>query len=388
MLVQPQEHNVTLPKLASENKKKWSYGSLVFSLFYFVPLFFSPDISLQKISYMLVCFAAFLSAHIFALNSGLKAFPILLLTCVVMLSSFISIGGYALYGYPMFILGYQYRLKQSLVFAVGIVAVAFLIHQLWWDYVWFVFVQFIFVSLGLYAFGLMERKETLHQLAQNQSADEIKQLSSIAERERIGRDLHDIAGHALSSISLKAQVAAKMIEKERYDTAKQEVLALAELSQGLLSEIRKTVSNIKQLTLVDELEKLCEQLRAQNIIVNKTLGDNALSHLNPLQETQLSLIFKEAITNVLRHAKASYVNISAALDTVNKVILISIENDGVQSGGSLSNSFSNSAVTSSLKSNGLQGIAERVSNLGGELNIVTDGQFRIFISLPLVKGKV
>jgi two-component system sensor histidine kinase DesK len=388
MLVQRQEHHVTLPKLAAENKKKWSYGSLVFSLFYFVPLFFSPDTSLQTISYMVVCFAAFLAAHVFALNSGLKAFPIFLLTGIVMLSSFISIGGYALYGYPMFILGYQYRLKQSLVSAVGIVTVAFLIHQLWWDYVWFVFVQFIFVSLGLYAFGLMERKETLHQLAQNQSADEIKQLSSIAERERIGRDLHDIAGHALSSISLKAQVAAKMIEKERYDTAKQEVLALAELSQGLLSEIRKTVSNIKQLTLADELEKLFEQLRAQDIVVNKTLGDAALNNLNSLQETQLSLIFKEAITNVLRHAQASYVNISATLDAANKSILISIENDGVASGNTLLNSFSSGAATGSLKSNGLKGIAERVSNLGGELNIVADGQFGIFISLPLIKGNV
>jgi two-component system sensor histidine kinase DesK len=234
----------------------------------------------------------------------------------------------------------------------------------------------------------MERKETLHQLAQNQSADEIKQLSSIAERERIGRDLHDIAGHALSSISLKAQVAAKMIEKERYDTAKQEVLALAELSQGLLSEIRKTVSNIKQLTLADELEKLFEQLRAQDIVVNKTLGDAALNNLNSLQETQLSLIFKEAITNVLRHAQASYVNISATLDAANKSILISIENDGVASGNTLSNSFSSGAETGSLKSNGLKGIAERVSNLGGELNIVADGQFGIFISLPLIKGNV
>ncbi|GBL05027.1 sensor histidine kinase [Glaciecola sp. KUL10] len=359
-----------LPKLASDNKKKWSYGSLVFSLFYFVPLFFTPDITKEQTVYMLLCYVAFLATHIFALNSGLKAFPILLLTAVVISSSFVSIGGYALYGYPLFILGYQYRLKQSVFFAAGIVVVAFLIHQLWWQYVWFVFIQFLFISLGLYAFGLMERKETLHQLAQIQSADEIKHLSSIAERERIGRDLHDIAGHALSSISLKAQVAAKMIEKQRYATAKDEVLALAELSQSLLSEIRKTVSNIKQLSLSDELEKLFEQLRANDIIVNKKINHQVLGKLSALQETQLSLIFKEAITNVLRHSNSSVVNISIELDDVTQMLLLVIENDGI-------------THAKYQSSNGLNGIQERVANLGGELNIVVDSLFSLFIALPL-----
>lgn len=370
MLSVDQSHQLTLPKLASENKKKWSYGTLVFSLFYFVPLFFSEELSLLTAANMTICYVAFLAAHIFALHSGLKALPILLLTSIVVTSSFISIGGYALYGYPMFILGYQYGPKHSVIFAFAIVVIAFLVHQLWWGYVWFVFIQFLFVSLGLYAFGLMERKETLHQLAQNQSADEIKQLSSIAERERIGRDLHDIAGHALSSISLKAQVAAKMIEKEHFDRAKTEVLELANLSQNLLSEIRKTVSDIKQLTLAEELEKLFEQLRGQNIVIEKNVDKQVFTRLTPLQETQLSLVFKEAITNILRHTNARLVSLSITVDDSANQLLIDIKNNGVVDGKYTAN-------------NGLKGIQERIANLNGSVDIVLADQFILSINLPL-----
>jgi two-component system sensor histidine kinase DesK len=80
-------------------------------------------------------------------------------------------------------------------------------------------------------------------------------LSAIAERERIGRDLHDVAGHALSSISLKAQLADKLISKDKIEDAHREVKALAQLSQALLSDIRQAVSDIKQLSLSDEIAK-------------------------------------------------------------------------------------------------------------------------------------
>lgn len=359
-----------MPKLASENRQKWSYGALLFSIFYFAPLLSSMAFSSLQVAYMALFYIAFLTAHIFAINSDLKVLPILLLVVIVVSSSFITLGAYALFGYPLFILGYQYRYKKSAFFALCIVAIAFVIHQFYWQGVWFLFIQFLFISTGLYIFGCMERKETLHQLAQNQSNDEIKQLSSIAERERIGRDLHDIVGHALSSISLKAQVAAKMIEKERYQTAKDEVLALAELSQNLLSEIRKTVSNIKQLTLSDELEKLFDLLRSKDIVVNKNINTSAVKQLNPLQETQLSLIFKEAITNVLRHTKATLVNISVQLSDGERSLSILISNDGING-------------SKYISGNGLQGIKERISNLNGTVDISMSAQFRIFITLPI-----
>lgn len=130
-------------------------------------------------------------------------------------------------------------------------------------------------SLVLFGFGVMERKETLHGLKESQQAEALRVLSAIAERERIGRDLHDVAGHALSSISLKAQLADKLISKDKIEDAHREVKALAQLSQALLSDIRQAVSDIKQLSLRDEIAKVKALLEENGVHVTVDINGTA-----------------------------------------------------------------------------------------------------------------
>jgi two-component system sensor histidine kinase DesK len=181
----------------------------------------------------------------------------------------------------------------------------------------------------------------------------VKQLSAIAERERIGRDLHDLAGHALSSISLKAQLASKLLDKNKTAQAKEEIDQLATLSQSLLSDIRNAVSDIKSLSFLDELQKIESLLVDKNIELHKTIEKKVLSRLGPSQEANLTLIVKEALINVLRHSNAT------------KVILqVFIQDDG-------------NDIQNIEESNGLIGMRERALLMGGEFTTSSENGFAI-----------
>ena len=182
-------------------------------------------------------------------------------------------------------------------------------------------------SLVLFGFGVMERKETLHSLKESQQAEALRVLSAIAERERIGRDLHDVAGHALSSISLKAQLADKLISKDKIEDAHREVKALAQLSQALLSDIRQAVSDIKQLSLSDEIAKDKSLLEENGFNVTTDIEGGAEARLSAKQESQLALIIKELTTNTLRYSNGNAVSLD--LEVNEQTVKMTYKDHGV-----------------------------------------------------------
>lgn len=191
----------------------------------------------------------------------------------------------------------------------------------------------------------------------------MKQLSAIAERERIGRDLHDLAGHALSSISLKAQLASKLLDKNKTAQAKEEIDQLATLSQSLLSDIRNAVSDIKSLSFLDELQKIESLLVDKNIELHKTIEKKVLSRLGPSQEANLTLIVKEALINVLRHSNATKV-ILQVIENNEGIFEVFIQDDG-------------NDIQNIEESNGLIGMRERALLMGGEFTTSSENGFAI-----------
>ena len=169
--------------------------------------------------------------------------------------SFQNPGAATIVGFIAFIVGYYNSLRTGILTISTMMVLLTSLNFSVFDGAGFLLLASLLNSIVLFGFGVMERKETLHGLKESQQAEALRVLSAIAERERIGRDLHDVAGHALSSISLKAQLADKLISKDKIEEAHREVRALAQLSQSLLSDIRQAVSDIKQLSLCDEIAK-------------------------------------------------------------------------------------------------------------------------------------
>src|SRR5690606_21535545 len=128
----------------------------------------------------------------------------------------------------------------------------------------------------------------------------------IAERERIARDLHDILGHTLSSIALKAELAEKLLILDKRDEAKQHVSELHQIARNTLSLVRQTVSGYKHRGLSGEVMELCDKLRQNGFVVELT---GEIPQLTPRAETALILALTELTTNVLRHSNGNHCQI-------------------------------------------------------------------------------
>lgn len=349
--------DIVMPRLASGRKKRWSYSSLLFSLFFFVPLFLSMPLPSTVWTTQLLGYALFIILYIQAINKPVNILPYFLTALIILgyALSFQNPGGAIIFGFVGFIIGYYYTLKKGIAFISTLAVSLALLQLLVFKGEGFYLLAATINSVVLFGFGAMERRETLYQMKEVKHVESMRTLSAIAERERIGRDLHDVAGHALSSIALKAQLADKLLSKNEVSLAQQEVKALAQLSQSLLSDIRHAVSDIKHLTLSDEISKNIALLEENHFEVSATLAQDLEATLSSLQESQLALVVKELTTNTLRHSKGSEVSLEIAYQE-----------------DSITLRYHDCGDTTSpqqlVEGNGLTGIRERADSIGAKVH--------------------
>jgi two-component system sensor histidine kinase DesK len=194
--------------------------------------------------------------------------------------------------------------------------------------------------------------------------EEIEHLAKLAERERIARDLHDVLGHTLSVITLKSQLAAKLIDRDP-QRAEKEIREVEEISRQALSDVRDAIRGYRSKGLLAELAQAKSTLETAGVAVRCDAA--GIVKLPAMQESVLSMAVKEAVTNVVRHAHAQ--TCSLRLEQRNGSCHLEIEDDG--QGGFQS------------EGNGLRGMRERVEMLGGTLTRDTRTGTRIVITVPL-----
>lgn len=383
------ENLIAMPLLASGRKKRWSYSSLFFSLFFFVPILLSLPLPLSTLATQLLCYGLFVTLYIRAINQPLHVLPYYLSALLILgyATSFQNPGGAIIFGFVGFIIGYYYSLKKGVVFIAGIATSLALLQYLVFKGEGFYLLAATINSIVLFGFGAMERKETLYQLKEAKHAESMSVLSAIAERERIGRDLHDVAGHALSSIALKAQLADKLLSKNQVKLAQQEVKALAQLSQALLSDIRHAVSNIKHLSLQQEVAKNVALLEENHFNVAFSMSNNVETLLTSAQETQLALILKELTTNTLRHSLGPHITLD--ISCRDKNVMLRYCDFGADSVSNSNDDARNARSQVNAKKlnegNGLTGIRERAELISASVKFQCDSNaaFSCEVSLPI-----
>jgi two-component system, NarL family, sensor histidine kinase DesK len=194
--------------------------------------------------------------------------------------------------------------------------------------------------------------------------EEIEHLAKVAERERIARDLHDVLGHTLSVITLKAELAGKLIEQDPVRAGK-EIREVEQVSRQALSEVRDAIRGYRSEGLVAELARAKSTLETAGVSVQ---CDAATSMKIPaMQESVLSLAVREGVTNVVRHAQARTCRLR--IEQQNGTCRLEIADDG--------------QGFSSMEGNGLRGMRERVEMLGGTLERTTNSGTALTITLPL-----
>jgi len=207
---------------------------------------------------------------------------------------------------------------------------------------------------------------TTHQQAHlRRSQKEIMRLATLAERERIGRDLHDLLGHTLSVVALKSELARKLIDRD-LDAARSEISEVERVARDALSQVRNAVSGIRSTALSAELLAATALLEARGVKVKCETENVKLPHD---RETALALSLREAATNIQRHSGASGVTIRVRKEP-NEVVVEVADNGH---GGRI------------VPGNGLNGMRERLGDVGGTLSLTSskDGGTLLRASVPL-----
>ena len=145
------------------------------------------------------------------------------------------------------------------------------------------------------------------------------------ERNRIGQDLHDTLGHVFASLSVKSELAAKLIDKDPI-AAKKEILNINEISKDTLEKVRHIIENLKVQTFEEEIQSIEQFLKDANIHFNFE-NIRGASSLNPTKQTILSMILREAVNNVIKHAEASEIN--GKIESYDNGIKLIISDNGI-----------------------------------------------------------
>ncbi|MGY1699556.1 sensor histidine kinase [Geodermatophilus sp. SYSU D00766] len=193
------------------------------------------------------------------------------------------------------------------------------------------------------------------------------QLAVAEERLRFARDLHDVMGRNLSVIAVKSQLAAELVRRGR-DGAAEELADISRVAEESLREVRDVVRGYRGSDLPGELAGARSVLRAAGVDVTVTGDDGAVALPDPVQ-TALGWVVREAVTNVLRHSRATRCTVE--LSTDGGAAALRVVNDGV-------------TATGGGGGNGLTGLAERLAATGGRLAAGRDGdRFVLTATVPV-----
>jgi two-component system sensor histidine kinase DesK len=193
------------------------------------------------------------------------------------------------------------------------------------------------VALAVYA--IVRVLQNNNALAEAQA--ELASLAAENERFRIARDLHDLLGHSLTTITVKAGLAARLGEVDPA-RARQEIAEVETLARQTLGDVRAAVANYRDVTLAGELATGRQLLRAVGITADLP---RAVDMVDPAHQELFGWVVREGLTNIVRHAHASSCAIRLTASGVE------ITDDGV--GGT------------APPGNGLAGLRERVAAAGG-----------------------
>ncbi|MEW1773905.1 histidine kinase [Streptomyces sp. NPDC086777] len=202
----------------------------------------------------------------------------------------------------------------------------------------------------------------------------VAQLAANEERLRLARDLHDLLGHSLSLITLKSELAGRMLP-DHPDKAAQQVTDIEQVSRQALVDVREAVTGYRRPRLAAELAGAQVALTAA-VVVAEVPADPDLAGVSEDGEAALAWALREAVTNVVRHSGATRcaVELLRRQTLDGPVLELAVEDNG--SGGS-----------GKGPGNGLTGLTERLEKAGGTLEAgrLKHG-FRLVARVPLDSG--
>lgn len=219
-------------------------------------------------------------------------------------------------------------------------------------------------SLALvWVVGLIASEHTERDRAERFRNAQVEHLATLSERERISRDLHDLLGQTLTGIVVRSQLAQRLARTDA-EAGVAEMAEVERAARAALGEVRATVAGWRHVDLDHEVTVARDALAAAGVGLT-VVRDPGLV-LTPSAETALGLALREAVTNVVRHARAT--RCAVALHLLDGRVVLEVTDDGV--GGE------------QRDGNGLTGMRERIGALGGDVQRQARGGTAVTVAVP------
>lgn len=274
---------------------------------------------------------------------------LLVLLCAIALADSSIIGLDAL-GFTPFILSFSmFALPLRWAFTAAVTGIATVMllpwalgeFEQWWSFGLIVFS--VVVATGLVRIAI-EQGERYEQVSDR--------LAVVAERERVARDVHDVLGHSLTVVTLKAELAERLVDLDP-ERARAELAEIQVLTRRALAEIRETVGGLRASRLDEEVVSARRALAAAGIASNLP-GEGAfdLTLVDPRHRIVFAWVLREAITNVVRHSDADECTVDFRSNG------LTVADDG-------------RGLGQRAEGNGIRGLRERVAGAGGTMTLET-----------------
>ena len=219
------------------------------------------------------------------------------------------------------------------------------------------------ILVGMAMFGFFSIIRSNAELAAARS--EVARLAAENERSRIARDLHDLLGHSLTTITVKAGLARRLAERGDSERAAAEIAGVEELTRRSLADVRAAVAGYRDVTLIGELASSREVLRASGLRVELPGAVDVVD--TGLQEL-FGWVVREGVTNVIRHARATTCTVAVGPNW------IEITDDGRGGPANIGN--------------GLTGLRERVAAVNGTVEAGGCPQgWRLRVEVPMARAE-
>jgi two-component system sensor histidine kinase DesK len=227
---------------------------------------------------------------------------------------------------------------------------------------------FVVLLAGLASAAFTALLDTVSEL--RRTRQELARVAVAEERDRFSRDLHDLLGHTLSVMVVKAQAVRRLVADDP-TAAVGHAADIEQIGRRALVDVRQAVDAMRAPVLAEELDGACRALAAAGV---DTRVDRAGVELSRAADTLLAWVVREAATNVIRHSGASTCRIGLAQDGGR--VALTVVDDGV-----------GAPPEATARRGGLEGLRDRLAAGGGELDVERrDGGFRLHATVPGGRG--
>ncbi|HEY2694939.1 MAG TPA: sensor histidine kinase [Pseudonocardiaceae bacterium] len=363
--------DVSRARSVAQRLRTWEWVYLGYLLFVLAQPYFAPNTAWWEWPLAITICAATVVLYAVAVLSapsrGHLWFSILPLTAIGALATPFNTGASVLLIYAAAAAGNTQTRRDAIrcfVALTALVGIDSLVSQVPMPYrLWGVIPSAVLIwVIGLVEVRQKDRRQELEYERLRNSQVEL--LATIGERERIARDLHDLLGHSLTAVVMRAQLTKELVlvDPER---ARAEAEEIERNAREALAAVRSTVTGWRRTSISAELDAARRALAGTGVNLRVDYDDELI--LLASADHELGLALREAVTNVARHAHASVCHIG--LDADEERVRLVIADDGV--GGD------------APEGTGLTGLRERIAKLGGVVQRSGSAGTTLTITVPV-----